>query len=488
MTSKIVTTPSELYFIPAQIQKQRLKIIKSNAVRHGFRVAEVVTNNVTHILTEIQSEELALKQLPESFTLNKTVELLSLTWFFDYTKTGNTGPIEKYKLKRKLENRENTSATAPKTVKRNPYSCFKATLLNTPNLKFIKPLEILAKEAEFKDDAENYSRALAFRKACTALKQTPEISDAEHVKNVHDIGKHSAKIIEEILEEGFSEEATEIENSTWFRVMNIFTSIYGVGPAKAKRWYDMGLKSLEDVIDKQSLWSNDQRICYGLAYHSDLNSPMTLNEADNIKREIQKYIPGFTIEITGGFRRGKTKGHDLDLLITSAEAGKEKGILEELFSKLQKDCLILHGKVEKHTNSDKPKSPASITIDNFDKCFTILKYYGDIFPTNYEKNYIGHSTYREIERVANSNRSWKAKRVDLVVCPYSQWAYALLGWTGNKQFNRSLRDYAKRELNMRLTNHGLYDTIKQVNLPANDERQIFSHLKLNYLEPWERNA
>jgi len=54
-------------------------------------------------------------------------------------------------------------------------------------------------------------------------------------------------------------------------------------------------------------------------------------------------------------------------------------------------------------------------------------------------------------------RSWRARRVDLIVAPASQYYYALVGWTGSKHFNRSLRLYAQRRLGQRLTSHCLYD-------------------------------
>lgn len=62
--------------------------------------------------------------------------------------------------------------------------------------------------------------------------------------------------------------------------------------------------------------------------------------------------------------------------------------------------------------------------------------------------------------LAASERSWRARRVDLIVAPYSQYYYALVGWTGNKQFNRDLRLYAQKKLGMKLTSHGLWDLAK----------------------------
>ena len=65
--------------------------------------------------------------------------------------------------------------------------------------------------------------------------------------------------------------------------------------------------------------------------------------------------------------------------------------------------------------------------------------------------------------LSDKPRDWTARRVDLIVSPYSQYFYSLVGWTGNKQFNRDLRLYATRELGMHLTSHGLYDLTKVTN-------------------------
>ena len=58
---------------------------------------------------------------------------------------------------------------------------------------------------------------------------------------------------------------------------------------------------------------------------------------------------------------------------------------------------------------------------------------------------------------SSESRSWVARRVDLIIAPANQYPYALMGWTGSRMFNRSVRDYANKEMNMTLTSHGLYD-------------------------------
>lgn len=61
------------------------------------------------------------------------------------------------------------------------------------------------------------------------------------------------------------------------------------------------------------------------------------------------------------------------------------------------------------------------------------------------------------EQTGREERDWIARRVDIIISPYSQYYYALVGWIGSKQFNRDIRTYADREMKMKLTSHGLYD-------------------------------
>lgn len=57
-------------------------------------------------------------------------------------------------------------------------------------------------------------------------------------------------------------------------------------------------------------------------------------------------------------------------------------------------------------------------LDHFQKCFLILK-------LHHQRVDSGKSSQEE-------GKTWKAIRVDLVMCPYERRAFALLGWTGSR--------------------------------------------------------
>jgi hypothetical protein len=47
----------------------------------------------------------------------------------------------------------------------------------------------------------------------------------------------------------------------------------------------------------------------------------------------------------------------------------------------------------------------------------------------------------------------RVRRIDIIAVPPSEWAFALVGWIGSRQFNRLMRQHA-HDLGMRLSSHG----------------------------------
>lgn len=80
------------------------------------------------------------------------------------------------------------------------------------------------------------------------------------------------------------------------------------------------------------------------------------------------------------------------------------------------------------------------------------------------------------------------RRVDLVVSPYDTYALAILAWTGSSYFERSIRLYAKKEKQIKVTSHGLFSRIDDRKIPVKSEREAFEVLGLDWLEPHERNC
>ncbi|KAF7247455.1 DNA nucleotidylexotransferase [Varanus komodoensis] len=160
-----------------------------------------------------------------------------------------------------------------------------------------------------------------------------------------------------------------------------------------------------------------------------------------------------------GHGGGKEIGHDVDILITVPGSRQEEELLHLVIDLWKKQGLLLYYDLIEST-FEKTKQPSRNVdaLDHFQKCFAILK-----LPK--ERMDDGSSTMSTTSK--EEMKDWKAIRVDLVVSPFEQYAYALLGWTGSRQFERDLRRYATHEKKMMLDNHALYDKTKKTLTTAN---------------------
>ncbi|KAJ8418014.1 hypothetical protein AAFF_G00137230 [Aldrovandia affinis] len=174
--------------------------------------------------------------------------------------------------------------------------------------------------------------------------------------------------------------------------------------------------------------------------------------------------------------RGKEFGHDVDFLLTTPEIGREEGLLAQVISRFKyQDILLYYDYKDSTFDVSRLPSRRFEAMDHFPKCFLILSLKDEL-------------VQGRVQRDAGDRRDWRAVRVDLVVPPVDRYAFALLGWTGSRQFERDLRRFAQHERKMMLDNHALYDKTKKSFLPAETEEDIFSHLGLEFIEPWQRNA
>ena len=103
----------------------------------------------------------------------------------------------------------------------------------------------------------------------------------EQLKGIKDLGDgHALRVAAEIVENGRSVEVEEKKKDPKFRAFRVclrsecrayfsfdslkaFCNIYGVGPSMAKKWYAMGLRTIEDVKKRFD--------------HLDVNNEMTIN-------------------------------------------------------------------------------------------------------------------------------------------------------------------------------------------------------------------
>ncbi|XP_041066341.1 DNA-directed DNA/RNA polymerase mu isoform X1 [Carcharodon carcharias] len=491
-----------IFLVERRMGSSRRCFLTELARKKGFRVEEQMSESVTHVVSENNTGNEVLELLEKQSGICGSefrAALVDITWFTESMGAGK--PLEMENRHRLQVKRAAAAGTIGVPV--SPYACQRKTTLHNRNRLFTDALKILAENAEL---CENEGRYLAFTRASSILKSLPyNVAKMDDLKGIPSLGDHSRKVIKEILEDGICSEVQNLIQNERYQTLKQFTSIFGVGVKTADKWFREGLRTLDELRASKIKLTKEQKA--GLLYYEDLIVPVTKAEADLIRqiveRAVHRFLPAAVITLTGGFRRGKEYGHDVDFLITLREEGKEEGLIYQVISWMAAQGMILYDDIlESSCHKLKNKEPE--IFDHFAKCFSIFKLQKMVNnlepsrPCNHDSLAVnetrgiglaGHAgTTRHVTAAAAKDKDWKAVRVDLVFAPFGQYAYALLGWTGSQLFERDLRRYAKHCKHMSLTSHSLFDSAQNKFLPAATEEEIFAHLGLDYIPPHERNA
>ncbi|XP_028930268.1 DNA-directed DNA/RNA polymerase mu isoform X2 [Ornithorhynchus anatinus] len=459
-----------LYLVERRMGRSRRAFLTGLARAKGFRVEEVYSPAVTHVVLERNSAAEAASWAERVVGGAGAPLLLDISWFTDCMAAGRPVPVE---------GRHRLGVPPPRAqIGPDPmpaYACQRRTPLTHHNPRLTEALETLAEAAAFEGSE---GRGLAFRRAASVLKAlSGPLTHPSQLEGLPYCGAHSCRVIQEVLEDGASQEVEGVRRSERFQAMKLFTQIFGVGVKTADGWYREGLRTLGDLRERGKRLTRSQEA--GLQHYEDLNTPVELSDVEAVRRVVEEAVrqvlPGAEIILTGGFRRGKQHGHDIDFLITHPEEGREAGVLPDVMSRLESQGLVLY----QHSQENHYRTPKAMarltsptnTMDAFERCFSILR--------------ISRPPPGAASR--GHPRDWKAVRVDLVVTPASQFPFALLGWTGSQHFERELRRFSRQERKLTLNSHGLYDPEKTF-LPAASEEEIFRHLGLEFIPPGERNA
>ncbi|XP_054415221.1 DNA-directed DNA/RNA polymerase mu isoform X8 [Pongo abelii] len=405
--------------------------------------------------------------------------LLDISWLTESLGAGQPVPVE---CRHRLE------VAGPRKGPLSPawmpaYACQRPTPLTHHNTGLSGPslqeaLETLAEAAGFEGSE---GRLLTFCRAASVLKALPSpVTTLSQLQGLPHLGEHSSRVVQELLEHGVCEEVERVRHSERYQTMKLFTQIFGVGVRTADRWYREGLRTLDDLREQPQKLTQQQKA--GLQHHRDLSTPVLRSDVDALQQAVEEAVgqvlPGATVTLTGGFRRGKLQGHDVDFLISHPKEGQEAGLLPRVMRCLQDQVrasllpkshcwpmppppalsaprgglsharlspqgLILYHQ-HQHSSWESPTCLAQQShMDAFERSFCIFR-----LPQP-PGAAVGGST--------RPCPSWKAVRVDLVVAPISQFHFALLGWTGSKLFQRELRRFSRKEKGLWLNSHGLFD-------------------------------
>ncbi|XP_024898117.1 DNA polymerase lambda isoform X3 [Pteropus alecto] len=176
-----------------------------------------------------------------------------------------------------------------------------------------------------------------------------------------------------------------------------------------------------------------------------------------VRESAQAFNPGLLCVACGSYRRGRATCGDVDVLITHPDGRSHQGIFSRLLDSLRQRGFLTDDLVSQEENGQQQK-------------------------------YLG------VCQLPGPGR--RHRRLDIIVVPYSEFACALLYFTGSAHFNRSMRALAKTK-GMSLSEHALSTAVVRDTrglrvgsgqvLPTPTEKDVFRLLGLPYREPAERD-
>ncbi|RDW88852.1 hypothetical protein BP6252_00884 [Coleophoma cylindrospora] len=347
--------------------------------------------------------------------------------------------------------------------KQDSFSCMRGGTGNATSNPNDRTIEIMQEMCDHYSRTNDHWRTTAYRKAIGTLKRQPErICLAEDARRLPFIGQRLADKIEEIVRTDSLRRLESAKAEPTDQILRLFLNIYQVGNSTAWRWIQKGYKTLEDLKEHVDLTENQK---LGIEHYDDLLQRIPrhqVTELAKIVEEASKMIePAIKVIIGGSYRRGAATSGDLDCIITMPGTSSSKQLLpflSKLVNNLTSSGFLVAALAQ----------PSAMQGDG-------SKWHGCcILPSDPAK-------------------TWR--RIDILLVPDSELGAALIYFTGDDIFNRSLRLLASK-YNCRLNQRGLYKDVLRGDgrvkltegslIEGADEVKIFEALGVPWRPPHER--
>jgi len=325
-----------------------------------------------------------------------------------------------------------------------------------------RTIQVLQQMASYYDRIGDHWRTTGYRKGIGALrKQSQLIRTKQEALTIPQIGERLAKKIEEIVATDRLRQLEHTKLDSNDQILQLFMGIYGVGYPTSSRWIAQGYRTLDDLIQNVELNAN-QRI--GIEHYEDFRKRIPRAEvaehASIVGQVLKATDDGLQMIIGGSYRRGSPDSGDIDLIITKEGASLEH--VRTLMMELVVPTLTAQGFLKAKLATGGSSETSS-------------KWHGAC--------------------ALPETGTWR--RIDLLFVPWAELGAALIYFTGNDIFNRSLRLLASRK-QMRLNQHGLYADVMRGHgrarvtdgtlLEGHNELRIFEILGVPYRPPEHRQC
>jgi DNA polymerase beta len=298
--------------------------------------------------------------------------------------------------------------------------------------------------------AKQTFKVRAYDKVIKQINAVPgPIAAYEDLAGITGIGAAIKEKLEEIFATGRLESAERAIANTPIAAYDALLKVHGIGPAKARKLVEAGITSIEAlrsaVAENPKLIDAASKI--GLAHYESFLERIPRAEMEAHEAQIQAILPPhMTATLVGSYRRGAATSGDIDVLLTVEGGAQVKAFHDYVIA------------------------------------LTTAEYITDILALGDHK----------CMAVCNVDDG-PARRLDLLLTPADEIAYATLYFTGSDTFNVAMRSWALTR-GWSLNEHTLswVGSATGAGAPApppmDSEESIFKFLGLTYIPPTERTG
>jgi len=251
-------------------------------------------------------------------------------------------------------------------------------------------------------------------------------------------------------------------------------------------------------------------------YHAPTNDefldPIPRKEVEDIAAVVHRHAvkvrdEGIQSLIVGGYRRGKEKCGDVDMIVSHPDESQTLNIINDIVASLEDEGWITHTLLLSlhSTHRGQQTLPFKASHNN-----PVHLGGGGGFDTLDKALVVWQDPHRatETEDLAANPKAKNPnihRRVDIIIAPWRTVGCAVAGWSGGTTFQRDLRRYCKNVKGLKFDSSGVRDrgNGEVVDVEgwreykgsigegkAGDmvqaERRVFEGLGLAFREPWER--
>ncbi|KAH8089082.1 hypothetical protein HD553DRAFT_333676 [Filobasidium floriforme] len=292
------------------------------------------------------------------------------------------------------------------------------------------------------------------------------------------------------------------------RAAILFHTVHGIGQVKAKELAAEGFRSLDELKDIPHRLDKSQKL--GLQHYEDMQSLIPREEIDEFKQlfsEALKIDPEIKFEICGSYRRGNALCSDIDIVAWHKQVAERSTLINPIFT------LML-------TSYNDRKSKSSETGALMELVWVALRNAG----LAYEDKALGKGPKKISALIKLPKDGSKWRQVDIRLSTLDSLPYTMLAMSGDDTLQKILRKQAKEGFNLTLNEYEMgqrktdsvsaslgstqrvntdrprlfaaialaqqitsTQAVEGTQILVKDERGIFEHLKIPYLEPEQRN-